>query len=57
MYKSLKEGWLPLADLCREYNKDKGNANRDLKKLNSDEKEQLGRTWIVNIDAIKKLWG
>ena len=45
MYNSLKFGWLPLADLCTKYNKDKGNMNKILDKI--ENKEKIGNTWIV----------
>lgn len=56
MYKSLKEGWFPLSFLCKKYKKDRSNSNRDLKNVDIKDKEQLGRTWVVKEDAIKKVW-
>ena len=47
MYISLKEGWTPLADLCEKYSKDKGNMNKVLSKMDPEDKEKIGKTWIV----------
>lgn len=47
MYTSLKDGWVPLADLCDKYNKDKGNMNRVIDKIKEEDKEKIGNIWIV----------
>lgn len=58
MYISLKDGWVPLADLCDKY-KDKDNTNsiidkinehninRILDKINEHSKEKIGNVWII----------
>jgi len=45
MYISLKDGWLPLSDLCLKYGKDKGNMNKILE--NIIDKEKIGNAWVV----------
>lgn len=47
MYISLKEGWMPLSDLCLKYGKDKGNMNKALDRIGDQDKEKVGNTWIV----------
>lgn len=47
MYISLKDGWLPLSDLCVKYEKDKGNMNRILDKIKDCDKEKIGNSWVV----------
>lgn len=47
MYISLKDGWVPLSDLCDKYNKDKGNMNRVIDKINEQDKEKVGNIWII----------
>ena len=54
-YKSLKKGWIPLADLYKTYNKDKSNMNKLLKNLDTLHKEKLGRDWVVKESEFLKL--
>lgn len=55
MYKSLNKGWTPLSDLYKKLGKDKSNINKDLKNLNSNFKEKVGRDWIVYEPEFLKL--
>jgi hypothetical protein len=56
-YKSLKEGWAAYSEVYKMYGKASSNAATEIKKLKDHEKERIGRDWVVNIQAIEKLWG
>lgn len=51
MYISLKEGWVPLSDLCEKYGKDKGNMLKGLDKISEQDKEKLANTWVIRESA------
>lgn len=45
MYKSLKQGWVPLSDLTRKYSVSNSKVSRNMKLINT--KDKIGNQYIV----------
>lgn len=55
-YTCLKNGWILLSDLCKKYNKERSNLHKILKTIDENDKELLGKTWVVRENEfIKKI--